>query len=120
MRLTTRGNHTSKGYAVVMQHLFCNLSKTIDRAIRYQPTIRNVLGTGETNIDESANGDLDLYAYGDASYADNKVTRRSTAGYVMMLAGGLVAWKSAEQRFVATSTFEAEFCNMMPTAKTLL
>jgi hypothetical protein len=42
------------------------------------------------------------------------------AALVVMAAGAPIAWKSSVQRFVATSTFEAEFCNMMPAIKALV
>lgn len=63
---------------------------------------------------------IGLCVYADASHADDLVTRRSTAGYIVMAAGVPIAWKSSVQRFVATSTFEAEFCNMMPAIKALI
>jgi len=36
-------------------------------------------------------------------------TRKSTLGYVFLLAGGTVSWKSAKQFVVASSTMEAKF-----------
>ncbi|RVW26220.1 Retrovirus-related Pol polyprotein from transposon TNT 1-94 [Vitis vinifera] len=35
-------------------------------------------------------------------------SRKSTSGYVFMLVGGVVYWKSAKQTLIATSTMEAE------------
>jgi len=49
------------------------------------------LGTRETNIDKLVNRDLDLYTYRDISYTDNKVIRRLTISYIMILVRGLVA-----------------------------
>jgi hypothetical protein len=45
---------------------------------------------------------------GDASFADDVDSRRSTHGYVISLFGGPVIWKSARQPTVTTSTTEAE------------
>ncbi|XP_073014602.1 secreted RxLR effector protein 161-like [Primulina eburnea] len=36
-------------------------------------------------------------------------SRKSTSGYIFMLAGGAVSWRSAKQTWTATSTMEAEF-----------
>jgi hypothetical protein len=45
---------------------------------------------------------------GDASFADDTETRRSSNGYVISLFGGPVVWKAARQQTVTTSTTEAE------------
>lgn len=50
--------------------------------------------------------------YVDASYADDFDTRRSTAGYGVWMAGGLVSWSSKRQPTVALSTTEAEYMSM--------
>ena len=49
-----------------------------------------------------------LLMAGDASFADDPETRRSAQGYLIMLFGGLVNWKSARQNTVTTSSTEAE------------
>ena len=36
-------------------------------------------------------------------------TRKSTFGYLFLLADGAISWKSAKQSVIATSTMEAEF-----------
>jgi len=36
-------------------------------------------------------------------------SRKSTSGYIFMLAGGAVSWKSAKQTLIASSTMEVEF-----------
>ena len=50
-----------------------------------------------------------LVGYVDAAYGDCKESRRSTAGYVFLLGGGAVFWKSRRQPTVALSTTEAEY-----------
>ena len=44
----------------------------------------------------------------DSAYADNSLTRRSTEGYLFMLFGGPIDWRSTKQSTVTTSTTEAE------------
>jgi hypothetical protein len=78
------------------------------RAIRY------VKGTPELGIiyksaDQLGETDLILTGYCDASWADNPENARSTTGFVFMLAGGPVAFRSHLQRSVASSTMEAEY-----------
>jgi hypothetical protein len=55
--------------------------------------------------------------YVDASYADDFDTRRSTAGYGVWMAGGLVSWSSKRQPTVALSTTEAEYMSMTRAAQ---
>ena len=50
-----------------------------------------------------------LTAYADADWAQCTATRRSYSAYCLMLNGGAVSWKSAQQKSVASSTSEAEF-----------
>ncbi|RYE15359.1 MAG: Ty1/Copia family ribonuclease HI [Sphingobacteriaceae bacterium] len=53
--------------------------------------------------------ELEVVGYSDADYAGCIDSRKSTSGYVFMLAGGAVSWRSTKQTLVATSTMEAEF-----------
>ena len=50
-----------------------------------------------------------MIGYSDLDYAGCIDLRKSTSGYVFMLAGGAVSWRSAKQTLIATSTMEAEF-----------
>ena len=50
----------------------------------------------------------ELLICGDASFADDQETRRSSHGYIMQLFGGAISWKAARQSTVTTSTTEAE------------
>ena len=52
---------------------------------------------------------LTLVGYADADWANDMDTRRSTTGYVFMLGGGAVSWRSRRQPSVALSTTEAEY-----------
>ena len=37
---------------------------------------------------------MDMKAFGDASYADDPMTRHSTGGHIVFIPGGPVYWKS--------------------------
>ena len=50
-----------------------------------------------------------LWGYVDADWAGNVDDRRSTSGYVLMLNGAAISWKSKRQPVVALSTAESEF-----------
>jgi hypothetical protein len=58
--------------------------------------------------------DVTISLYADADWANDPSTRRSTTGYVVMLAGGAVSWKSKLQQTVALSTSEAEYMSACP------
>jgi hypothetical protein len=47
-------------------------------------------------------------AAGDAAFADDVSTRRSTEGFIFQLFGGSIDWSSVLQKAVSTSTTEAE------------
>jgi hypothetical protein len=71
--------------------------------------IKNTLDYGLTYYRDS---DLSPIAYVDADYGGCRDTRRSTSGYVFMMAGGAVTWSSKRQTTVALSTVEAEYVAM--------
>ena len=52
---------------------------------------------------------LEVVGYSDSDYAGCKDTRKSTFGYLFLLADGAISWKSGKQSVIATSTMEAEF-----------
>ena len=52
---------------------------------------------------------LEVIRYSDSDYAGCVDSRKSTFGYIFLLAGGAVSWKSGKQSVIATSTMEAEF-----------
>ncbi len=47
--------------------------------------------------------------YSDSDYAGCPVQRKSTSGFIFLLAGGAISWKSKKQSVVATSSCEAEY-----------
>lgn len=52
---------------------------------------------------------LELVGYTDSDFAGCKDTSQSTSSFVFMMGGGAVAWKSAKQPSIATSTMFAEY-----------
>lgn len=47
--------------------------------------------------------------YSDSDWAGDKITRRSTTGYVFMFMNGAISWRSRLQQTVALSSTEAEY-----------
>jgi len=70
--------------------------------------IRNAKETAAYGIVYDGHNTDVLIVYSDSDYATDPDTRRSTSGYVTVLAGGAVSWMS-QQRIVALSTTEAEY-----------
>ena len=47
--------------------------------------------------------------YFDSDYGGCPDDHKSILGYIFMLVGGVISWKSAKQTLTATSTMEAEY-----------
>jgi hypothetical protein len=71
--------------------------------------LRYLQGTKEYMLTYRRSNNLEVLGYSDSDYAGCIDTRKSTFGYVFLLAGGVVSWKSSKQSIIATSTMEAEF-----------
>lgn len=52
---------------------------------------------------------LDVIGYSDSDFAGCVDSRKSTSGYIFMMADGAISWRSTKQTLVDTSTMEAEF-----------
>ncbi|XP_021301086.1 uncharacterized protein LOC110429389 [Herrania umbratica] len=50
-----------------------------------------------------------LGRYQNSNFAGCVYSQKSTSGYIFLLAGGAISWRSAKQSLVATSTMEAKF-----------
>lgn len=63
--------------------------------------------------------EVDLLVASDASFADNN-DRKSTQAYVVLLFGGLVAWRSNKQTIITGSTTEAELLSLTQATKEVM
>ena len=52
---------------------------------------------------------MEIIGYSDSDYAGCQDSMQSTSGYIYLLAGGAISWRSAKQTLVADSTMAAEF-----------
>ena len=71
--------------------------------------LRYVKETVDYGILYDGSNELPLTGYSDSDFAGDRDDRRSTTGYVYVMAGGPVFWTSQRQRIVALSTTEAEY-----------
>lgn len=71
--------------------------------------IRYLKQTVNYKIVYSKTAKIEVKGYTDADYAGCIETRKSTSGYVFVLAKGPITWKSQKQAVVAQSTTEAEY-----------
>ncbi|RDY12925.1 hypothetical protein CR513_02206, partial [Mucuna pruriens] len=53
--------------------------------------------------------DLEIIEYSNFDFAGCQDSKRSISGYVYMLAGGAISWKSVKQTLIAPSTMVVEF-----------
>jgi hypothetical protein len=80
----------------------------VKRIFRY---LKGTLSLGIEYSRDARRGN-ELVGYSDADYAGDRDNRRSTSGFVFMLAGGPITWASRKQLSVALSTCEAEYMAM--------
>ena len=62
-------------------------------------------------------GELKVRGYTDSSFQSDPDDSKSTSGFLFMLNGGVVCWKSSKQPTVADSTTEAEYIAAVEAAK---
>jgi hypothetical protein len=74
----------------------------VNRIFRY------LKGTQNTKLHYRRNGNAQLIGFSDSDWAGND-KRKSTSGYVFMLAGSAISWKSKKQDITALSSCEAEY-----------
>ena len=72
-----------------------NNSKAAKRILNF------VQGTRTHVIFYKAKSDLDLIGFTDSDWVGDSTDRKSTSGYVFMLAEGLIIWSSKKQSAIA-------------------
>lgn len=89
----------------------------VKRVFRYLKGTKSHALTYGGNDPNLASEDLQIFC--DADWADGE-DRKSISGYVLIIAGGAVAWSSRKQSTVACSTPEAEYIATAHVAKQVL
>ncbi|KAJ0860142.1 putative RNA-directed DNA polymerase [Helianthus annuus] len=85
-----------------------------NRVLRY---LKNTPGQGILLPNE---GGTKLIAYCDSDWLGCPLTRKSRTGYLLLLGGGPVSWKSKKQSVVSRSSVEAEYRAMASTVSEVL
>lgn len=83
--------------------------------------LRYLKGTRSACLTYKAKGEP-LLGYSDASWNPDKACGKSRSGYVFILSGAAISWKSTKQDIIALSTCEAEYvalCEAMKEGKWL-
>ena len=81
----------------------------IDHWRAAKKVLRYLQGTKDYMLMYRQTDNLDVIGYSDSDFAGCVDSRRSTSGYIFMMAGGAISWRSVKQTLTATSTMEAEF-----------
>ncbi|KAL7102197.1 hypothetical protein ACP275_08G104400 [Erythranthe tilingii] len=71
--------------------------------------MRYLQGTKDYMLTYRRSDQLEVIGYSDSDFAGCLDSRKSTSGFVFLLAGGAISWKSVKQSIIASSTMEAEF-----------
>ncbi len=90
------------------------LSKYMGKAKKFHMdgmyrVMQYLIGTKSLGITYDNKRKMELEAYVDSDYASDKDERKSTTGYVIMLGGGAIQWKSQMQKTVSLSSTDAEY-----------
>ena len=71
--------------------------------------IRYLQGTNDYMLTFKRSDNLKVIGYSNLDFARCVDSRKSIFGYLFMLAGGAILWKSSKQTITAASTMEVEF-----------
>ena len=85
--------------------------KTGKRVLRYLKGMKGIGIIYQRNHEQQRVGQdhMTPWGYCNTNYTKDSHDRKSTSGYVFMLANGPIAWKSKKQPSVTLSTTEAEY-----------
>ena len=84
---------------------------TAKRVLRYLKRTKELGITYKRDANNTHNGSHSAVPWGycDANYAEDPHDHKSMRGYMFILLGGAISWKSKKQASVSLSTTEAEY-----------
>ncbi|XP_024974749.1 uncharacterized protein LOC112512844 [Cynara cardunculus var. scolymus] len=82
--------------------------------------LRYLKGTAGQGILLPRDGGCNLTAYCDSNWLGCLITRRSRTGYLLLLRGAPISWKTKKQNVVSRSSAEAEYRSMASTMSEIL
>ena len=71
--------------------------------------MRYLQGTKDYKLTYKHTNQLKVIGYSDPDFVGCVDTRKSTLGYIFLISGGAISWRSTKQTLVTSSTMEAEF-----------
>ncbi|XP_035546630.1 secreted RxLR effector protein 161-like [Juglans regia] len=71
--------------------------------------LRYLQGTKDYQHTFRRTDSLEVTGYSDSDFAGCSYSKKSTLGYVFLLASGAISWRSMKQTIITSSTMEAEF-----------
>ncbi|XP_043710619.1 secreted RxLR effector protein 161-like [Telopea speciosissima] len=95
-------------YAIGMLGRYVS-NPSMDHWVAAKKVMRYLQRTKDYMLTYIATDQLEVIGYSDSDFAGCLDSRKSTFGYVFLLAGGTISWKSKKQTCVSTSTMEAKF-----------
>ena len=81
----------------------------IDHWKAAKKVLRYLQGTKDYMLTFKRFDKLEVIGYTDSDFAGCLNSRKSTFGYLFLLAEGAISWKSAKQSAIVASTMEAKF-----------
>nr|XP_016467801.1 PREDICTED: uncharacterized mitochondrial protein AtMg00810-like [Nicotiana tabacum] len=94
---------------LLSQFMHAPTSSHLSAAYHVLKYVKGTLGQG---LFMSVASDFSLHAYCDSDWASFPSSRRSVSGYLVLLGGSLLTWKSKKQHTVSLSSVEAEYHSM--------
>ena len=109
--------HTRPDLAYTVQHLSQFMqTPRLPHINALHHTLRYVASTSGQGILIQGSDKLTLQAFSDSDWASCPNSRRSITGYILLLGGSPIAWKSKKQSTVSKSSSEAEYRAMSSAA----
>ncbi|KAK7321173.1 hypothetical protein VNO77_31533 [Canavalia gladiata] len=96
-------------YASAVGSLIYQSNPGIDHWRAAKKVIRYLQGMKDYMLMYRHSDNLEVIGFSDSNFVGCVDSRKSTSGYIFMLAGGAISWRSAKQTMTNTSTMEAEF-----------
>ncbi|CAM8892940.1 unnamed protein product [Rhodiola kirilowii] len=81
----------------------------VDHWIAVKRVMRYLKRTRDYMLTYRRSDPLEIVGYSDSDFAGCQDSRRSTSGYIYLLAGGAISWRSAKQSLITSSTMATEF-----------
>ena len=103
-------------YAVSSVARFC-ANPTKEHWTAVKRILRYLKGTSNLGLLYREDTPAEITGYSDADWAGDVGDRKSTSGYVFILGGAAISWKSNKQTCVALSTAEAEYVALSAAAQ---